>query len=79
MSLSDELKAAAPERVSPMDDWIARWFQSLDDDDRATWIEWLNDPSRSAVAMWRVIQRKDFPFSCSGFEKWVRRQRDARQ
>lgn len=79
MSLADELESEKQVlRRSPIDEWLAEWFATLDAEDKAAWTTWVNDQRQSPAAMFRVLQKRGYPYSDSGFEKWARRQRDAR-
>lgn len=78
-TLAEELSDEVPNQPqSPIDAWVEEWHTTLNAADKATWCDWLNDRSQSSTMMFRILRRKGFPYSDSGFDKWVRRQRDAR-
>jgi hypothetical protein len=77
MSLADELANEEPKRPSIAADWVAQWYPTLSDADKATFDQAIADPRQSSSALFRVCKRHGYPGSDPMFRRWVAQQRDA--
>jgi hypothetical protein len=78
VSLADEL-ADETRKPSPglVDEWLARWYPTLNDADRQAWDDAVDNPRQQAAGMYRVARRHGFAGSECIFRRWVAQQRGA--
>jgi len=78
VSLADELADEEPKRPSIVTDWLAEWYPTLSDADRATFDGAVADPRQSSSALFRLCKRHGYPGSDPMLRRWVAAQRGTR-
>lgn len=78
MALADDFaEELATSKPTPVEAWIANWYETLDDDDRAWFDAYLADPHKQSAPLWRVCKKHGFPYTENPFREWVNDRRGA--